>query len=73
MAVAQTGGSDRVKQAKPSGPLELVLTFRGMIDGSHQIKITQEAATWQHNHWQMPVRAGLDQRHPLGPERAAGS
>jgi hypothetical protein len=47
-------GDERVAQAKPSGPREIVLTFRGMIDGSDQIKITQEAATWRHNHWQMP-------------------
>jgi tetratricopeptide (TPR) repeat protein len=47
-------GDKRVAQARRSVSDEIVVTFRGMIDGSDQIKITQEAATWQHNHWQMP-------------------
>src|SRR5262249_50291618 len=33
---------------------EIVLSFRGSIDGSDQIKITMTQATWRHTHWDMP-------------------
>ena len=53
-AVAQTTGSDRVKQAGPADSEEIVLSFRGEIAGSDQIKITQTEATWHHSFWGMP-------------------
>jgi hypothetical protein len=53
-AVAQTTGSDRAKQPGPADSDEIVLTFRGKIDGSDQIKITQTEATWHHTAWDMP-------------------
>ena len=52
--MAQTPGSDRAKQAGPADSDEIVLTFRGEIDGSDQIKITQTEATWHHTDWDMP-------------------
>ncbi len=54
-AVGQTTGGDRVKQAGPADSDEIVLTFRGDIDGSDQIKITQTEATWHHMFWDMPA------------------
>jgi hypothetical protein len=55
-AMAQTTGSDRAKQAGPAESDEIVLTFRGEIDGSDQIKITQTEATWHHTFWDMPPK-----------------
>jgi hypothetical protein len=55
-AVVQTAGSDRAKQAGPADSDEIVLTFRGEIDGSDQIKITQAEATWHHTAWGMPPK-----------------
>ncbi len=52
-AVGQTSGSDRAKQPGPANSDEIVLTFRGEIDGSDQMKITQTGATWHHS-WGTP-------------------
>jgi len=32
----------------------IVLTFKGQIDGSEEIKITPAGATWRHLYWEMP-------------------
>ena len=53
-AVTQTGGSDPAKQAGPADSDEIVLSFRGHIAGSDQIKITLNGATWHHRFWDMP-------------------
>jgi hypothetical protein len=53
-AVAQPTGDSRAKQPSPDGPDEIVLTFRGQIDGSDQIKISPTQATWRHSYWEMP-------------------
>jgi hypothetical protein len=53
-AVAQTTRSDGAKQAGPADSDEIVLSFRGQIAGSDQIKITLTEATWHHSFWDMP-------------------
>src|SRR4051794_2548940 len=50
-AEAQPTGDGR---AEPPSPDEIVLTFRGQIDGSDQIKISPTQATWRHSYWDMP-------------------
>jgi hypothetical protein len=52
--VGQTTGNERAKQAGPADSDAIVLTFRGQVDGSDQIKITQTEATWHHTFWDMP-------------------
>ncbi len=56
VAMVQATGSDPAKQAGPAESNEIVLTFRGEIDGSDQIKITQTEATWHHTFWDMPPK-----------------
>jgi hypothetical protein len=69
-AVAQPTGNETAIQAPPADSAEIVLTFRGHIAGSDQIKITQTGATWHHSFWDMPPEPvtlnGISGR-PLGP------
>jgi hypothetical protein len=53
-AVAQPAGSDGKAQPGPADSDEIVLSFRGHIAGSEQIKITRAEATWHHRFWNMP-------------------
>ena len=53
-AAAQPTGNESAIQAPPADSAEIVLSFRGHIAGSDQIKITQTEATWHHSLWDMP-------------------
>jgi hypothetical protein len=53
-AAAQPTGNESAIQAPPADSAEIVLSFRGHIAGSDQIKITQTGATWYHRFWDMP-------------------
>lgn len=53
-AVAQANRPTRDTPVNPPGSVEIVLTFRGAIDGSDQITITKAGATWRHGHWDLP-------------------
>ena len=53
-ALAQPVTGGRAKPTNPAGSEEIVLSFRGSIDGSDQITITRTGAIWQHGHWDMP-------------------
>jgi hypothetical protein len=41
-------------EPQPPGSDEVVLTFRGQIDGGDQIEITDSQAVWRHTHWDLP-------------------
>ena len=51
---AQPSGADRLGPSNPAGSDEIVLTFKGRIDGSDQIKITPTRAIWHHKYWDFP-------------------
>jgi hypothetical protein len=53
-AWAQPTEDRRTKPPHPAAPDEIVLSFRGLIDGSDRIQITPTGATWRHLYWQMP-------------------
>ena len=63
LGVAASGppvGDERVAQTKPSGSDGIVLSFRGQMDGSIQIRITQEGATWRQRFWQTPEPVSIN-------------
>src|SRR5262249_53549538 len=53
-AVSQPTGIGRATPSNPPGSDEIVLNFRGTIDGSDQITITRKQATWLHSYWDLP-------------------
>jgi hypothetical protein len=53
-ALAQPTGADPATPTNPPGSDEIVLNFRGTIDGSDQITITRKQAIWRHSYWDLP-------------------
>lgn len=45
--------------ARPESRREIALHFRGRIDGSERIEVTQTHAYWHHLHWALPKQAAI--------------